>query len=98
MAEMVGAELRLEAVGRATMGCGHDAGVGDHDVERSSVSQQRVPTGTDARQRREVELYQFEAPATRSLIANRSGCRFGLGKVPGCADDMRAVRREDTSR
>ena len=31
--EVVGAELGLEAVARPTLGCGHDARVGDDDIE-----------------------------------------------------------------
>ena len=51
VAEVVGAELRLEAIGRAAERACHDARIGDDHVKGSPISQERIGAGSDARQR-----------------------------------------------
>src|ERR1700733_10931222 len=56
MAEMVGAELRLEPVCGLAGWRRHDARVANHEIERLAARDERVSASADARKRRQVEL------------------------------------------
>ena len=60
VAEVVGAELRLEAVDGGALRAGHHPGVADEHVEHRVVLQEAVGEGADAGQVGQVELAQVE--------------------------------------
>ena len=85
VAEVVGAELHLEAVLGALLGDGHDAGVVDEDVE---VALPRVGEGVDGGEVGEVE------PAHLGLAVDGGGGRLALGDVADGEHDARAGAAE----
>jgi hypothetical protein len=92
VAEVIGAELRFEAVGGVTERRGHHAGVGDDDVERFAFGDEFVGSGTDTFEIAEVEFDEFETSAVGGGVfadLRRSG--FGFFKIAGGTDDVRAV-------
>ncbi len=91
MAEMVGAELRLEAVNGLAIRAGHHAGIGDDEVERLANVDKRIGADAHAVQRSEIQLNQLEA-AAMGACAHRRGRRFGFGQVARGADDFGAAR------
>lgn len=86
--EVVGAELRLEAILGSPLRRGHHAGIRDHDVEPLSLRMQAVRRGTHGAEGREVDLEQFERPG------DASGSRLRLREIARGADDVRPVRGE----
>ena len=95
VAEMIGAELGFEAVGGVAEGGGHDAGVGDEDVERAALCEELAGGGADALEAREVELDDFEGGAgVFGCAADVSGGAGSFVEVAGCADYVRAVGYE----
>ena len=99
MAEMVGAELGLEAVGGAAERGGHHPGIGDDDVERPAVGDEGVGAGAHAGQRGEVELDDLEAAAAGiGRLAHRLGRPLRLVEIAGGADDLGAVGDERARR
>ncbi len=92
MAEMVGAELGLEPVGGAPEWAGHDAGIGDHQVERLGLRHQRIGAGAHARERGKIERDKLERAAIRRGGANLAGRPLGFRKIARGADDMGATR------
>ena len=96
---MVGAELGLEAVGRVTERRRHHARIGDDEVKRLVARRQRGGTGTDTRERGEVELDQLERPAPDLGISTDLGRgAFGLREVAGGAHDPGAAPGEGPGR
>ena len=97
VAEMIGAELRLEAVGGAAEGSGHDPGVGDDDVEEAALVEQRVGGGANALEVCEIELDELEAATVgRGFLADFSCGVLCLGEVACGADDVGSVGGERT--
>ena len=75
MAEMVGAELGLEPVRGLAKRRRHDAGVGDDEVERPAVVDQRIRASANACRRGEIELHKLEfaaVPADRIHARSRA--------------------------
>ena len=70
MAEVIGAELGLEPVGGLAERAGHDAGVGDDEVELLAVGEERVGAGAHAGERGQIELDELEAAAVRGAGAD----------------------------
>ena len=61
VAEMITAELQLEAVGGGlAIGRLHDAGVVDQDVDRPALGVEFFTERVDARQRRQVEALDLD--------------------------------------
>ena len=82
VAQVIGAELRLEAVGRMPKRRGHHARVGDDDIEGFALRQQSIGAGAHALETGEIERNQLEASAVRrSVCSHLGGRRFGLGQV-----------------
>ena len=72
----------------------HDAGVGDDEIERLAVGDERVGAGAHARERGEIELDQLEPAAFRRAGANLCGRGLGLAEIPRRADHLaRHARR-----
>src|SRR5579872_6411057 len=65
MAEVVGAELRLEAVHRVPKWSRHDSCIGYDHVESLAVRQKFISAGADALQTRQIERDQLEAATIR---------------------------------
>ena len=72
-------------------GRGHHAGIGDDEVERPAVGEQRVGAGAHAGERGEVELDQLDAAAIGGIGAHHGGRGLGLGEIAGGADHLGAV-------
>jgi hypothetical protein len=72
-------------------GAGHDAGVGDHQVEGPAIGDQGVGAGANAGQVGEVELDELQAAAVGRLGADLGGRGLGLLQVAGGADHLGAV-------
>ena len=98
MAEMVGAELRLEPVRRLAERRRHDARIANDEIERLAVGDERVGASPDARERRQVELDQLKAAAVRSVGAHRRGRLARLCKIARGADHLSAMRYERARR
>ena len=77
---------------------GHDAGVGDDEIERLAGVDQRVGADAHAVQRRKIQLDQLKSAAVLGGRAHARGRRFGLGQIARGADDFRAVRDERARR
>ncbi len=79
IAEMVGAELRLEAIGRVTKGGRHDTGTGNDDIEAmtitSSASAQARTLASDARSSSMRSRLPPLGVRTR-LVRNRTPAEF----------------------
>ena len=88
---MVGAELGLEPVHGASERAGHDAGIGDHQIERLGLRHQRDSAGTHAGERGKVEFDQLEPAAVGHIGANLTGRTLRLGQVARGADDIGAM-------
>jgi hypothetical protein len=91
---MVGTELCLEPISSTTQGRCHHTCVGDDEVKRLSGFQQLVRTGSDARERCEIQLDQFEPTALGGIGTHLRGRTLGLGEVSGGPHDSGAVRRK----
>jgi hypothetical protein len=91
MAEMIGAELRLETFRGVAKGRSHNACIGDHGVERPAIGNKRVCAGADALKRGEIQLDQLEA-AVRGQGADLVRGALGLGAIAHRADHLRPVR------
>ncbi len=81
VAEMVGPELGLEAIGGVPEGRAHHAGIGDHDVEGPPVGEQGVGAGAHALERGEIQLHQVQPGAVRRLGPGLGRGPFRLGEV-----------------
>ena len=84
-------------------GAGHDAGVGDDQVERLAGGDQGVGAGAHAGQRGEVELDQLQAAAVRGLGADLGGrapwpCRGRARRPTTCAPWAASARAVSTPR
>ena len=89
VAEMVDAELGVEAVLGGPLGHRHHAGVAQQDVEPVVPRLDGLGGRCDRRERREVELHDLER-GVRVLGQDRLPCSLGLLLVPGSHDDVRA--------
>src|ERR1700722_17496362 len=98
MAEVVGSELGLEAIGGMPERAGHDSGVGDHEIKRLGPGQQRIGAGAHARQRGKVERDKLESAGFRRGGADLPGRPLGFGKIARGADDMGAMRDQSARR
>lgn len=94
MAEVVGPELELEAVGgRLPGGRGHHAGVVDEQVDGAAVVEQRAAERRHGCEGRQVEGVRGDG-RRRRRGADRGDRRLGLRGVPRGQDDVRARRGE----
>ena len=94
---MIRPELRVEAVSRVAERCGHHACIGDDHIERSSLCQKPVGTGTHAFQAGKIEFNQFEASAIgRGVLSHLLGCSLRLVQIPRY--NMSAVGRQGSRR
>src|SRR6202795_3053833 len=92
VAQVISAELRLEAVSRTTEGGGHHTRVGDNNVERFAPFQEVTTAVSHAFKISQVKLNYFEATAFgRTFPAYRCSRRFGLFQVPGRANNLRTM-------
>ena len=98
MAQVVGAELGLEAVGGLALRAGHDAGVGDDDIERLAGRHQRVGAGAHAGQRGQVELDQLQAAAVLGGRLRAPSVAALALSVARRADHLGAVRGQRPGR
>jgi hypothetical protein len=91
VAEVVGAELQLEAVGGLAVRRGHDAGIVDQQVEAlvRATSRER----SHGIERAEVERLDVERRGRRAL-ADRSRGALALGRVAAGEHDVRAGASE----
>ena len=94
VAEVIGAELGLEAVGGVPERRAHHAGIGDHDVERPPVGEQGVGAGAHALERGEIQLDQLQPAAVRRLSPDLGRRPLRLGEVARGADHLGAMGRE----
>src|SRR5882724_585707 len=95
VSQVVGAELRLEAVCRVAKWRRHDAGIRNQHIERRALRQQRICAGANALQTREVQSDQVETPATGgSGLPHLRSRAFGLAEIPGGTDHLRSMRRQ----
>ena len=68
---------------------------GDHDIEGLHLLQERIGTGANTLQAREIECDELEASSTvGSCFAHLCCCSFSLREVPGSADHLSCVRCE----
>src|SRR4029077_5386458 len=92
MAEVVGAELRLEAVHGVPKWSRHDSCIGYDHVESLPALQEFVGAGADALQTGQIERYQLEAATIpRGSLSPLRGRGFGFLKVPRRSCHLRAV-------
>ena len=89
VAEVVRAELELEAVGRLHRRARHDAGVVDHDVQRRMAREEAAGEGADLLKRAELQLRHLDVRVAGRL-ADARGDSFTLRQVAGGEDHVRA--------
>jgi hypothetical protein len=88
---VIGSELHLEAIFRVPEGRAHDAGIGDHSIERTSVSQQSVGARAHTFEGGEIEIYKCDAAAVLDFGAGFCCRTLCLRKVAYGADDFCAM-------
>jgi hypothetical protein len=93
VAEVVGAELSLEAIFGDALRASHDAGVRNQQVKWLTLSQHLVRAGSNAGQRREIEFAELQA-GVRGRGAYRIGDSLPFGEVAHGHHDFGAVSRE----
>ncbi len=86
MAQVIGSELQLEAVGGAVERAGHHSGVVDVKVNRAESGQRLLRRGADRGERGEVADQRFDPRA--GLVADRLCCGFELGFVAARKDQI----------
>ena len=91
MPQMVGSELRLEAIRGMSEGCSHHAGISNHDVEGTAISNQRIGASTHILERREIKLHQREAATIRGIGTHLRSYPFRLREIACGADHLCAV-------
>src|SRR2546430_12319409 len=97
VADVVRAELQLEAVRRLRPWACHDAGIVDEDV-KSRVARQEAPReGANLLQRAELELLDLDVLVPRRG-ANPRRNRLAFLHVSGCGKQMGPYLREDARR
>jgi hypothetical protein len=95
VAQMIGAELRLKTIRRFAKRRGHDAGVGDNDIEGVASCHQLIGAGTHALEIGEVELNELKASTIgRSVLPDLRRRCFSLSQIPCRSHNLRAVRRK----
>src|SRR5262245_20223812 len=93
VAEVIGAELRLEAVARLRKRRGHDSGIGDDQVEGLAFSHEPIGTEADAFEAGEIEFDELEAAAVAfGVVADLRSGRPSFRQVARCADYLCAMR------
>src|SRR5579863_3105249 len=99
MAEVVGAEPRLEAVDGVPKWSRHYSCIGYDHVESLPARQEFVGAGADAVQTGQIERDQLEAATIRrGVLSDLRGRGFGFLKVPRCAYNLRAAGRKSPRR
>jgi len=92
VAQVIGAELRLEAVSSTAKGGGHHTRVGDNNVERFAPFQEVISAVSHAFKISQVKLNEFESAAFGlTLFAHQCSRRLGLFQVPCRANDLRTM-------
>ena len=98
VAQMIGPELRLKTSRRFAKRRGHDAGVGDNDIEGVASCHQLIGAGTHALEIGEVELNELKASTIgRSVLPDLRRRCFCLRQISRrahnrpCAASARAV-------
>ena len=89
MAEMVGAELQLEAIGGEAFRRRHHAGIGNDEIEFLALLHQRIGRRPYAAERRQIQLDQLEAAGLFRPDAFRRP--LGLLQIARRPDDMSAM-------
>ena len=79
MAEVVGAELQLEAVGRAYERRRHDSRVVDHDGQAVVARCEPRREVAHAGERRQIDETAFERSGRHALTNRRFGCCSSFG-------------------
>ena len=97
VAEVVRAELQLEAIRCLGRWAGHDAGVVDEDVKHRVALQEALCEGANVFQRAELELLDLDVFVPRRG-ANRRCNRLALRHVPGGEDHMSTSLGQDPRR
>src|SRR5262249_58214440 len=87
VAEVVRAELQLEAIRCLRRWARHDAGVVNEDVKHRVALQEALRESANVFQRAELELLDLDVLVPRRG-ANRPCERFALRHVPGGEDHM----------
>ena len=79
MAQVIGAELRLEVVRCIGKRCCHDARVGDDHIEGFALFEQSFGTSSHALQSGKIKRNELEtSPIGFSVLSHLCGCRFGF--------------------
>ena len=98
MAQMIGAKLRLEAVGCDALGRGHHTSIGDHQVELLPGRDQPIGTGADARQGTKIQLDQLQPTAAGGVAQHHLSGAACFTQIARGADHRCAMRRERARR
>jgi hypothetical protein len=84
MAQVIGPELRFKAIFGKAFRAGHDAGIGNDEIERLAFRHEPVRRATHAGKRGKVHLHQL-------YIRNLAGGGMALIQIAHGADDRRAM-------
>ena len=89
MAQVIGAELRFEAIGSASERARHDASIANEDIQfSSSLSEERGRTLVDRGER--IEGHFDDSDQTRGVRRQFFGNGSPLAHVSGAVEDVRA--------
>jgi hypothetical protein len=99
--EVARAKLPLESVGSFAEGNGHDPAVGDDEIERPAVGDERLGAATHAREVGEIELDEIKPPPDAASARTRSVAALALSRsraapttrAPLCAAKAVSTRR-----
>src|SRR6185312_17341890 len=91
VAEMVGAELRLEPIRSLALWASHHAGIADHHIEWLARLHQRIGASPHALQRSKIELDQLKTAAVFGILAHDLRRRLRLLQITRRADNRRAM-------
>jgi len=79
VAQVIGAELRLEVVRGIGKRCGHDARVGDDHIEGFTLFEQSFGASSHALQTGKIKRNELETSTIGfSVLSQLRGCRFGF--------------------
>jgi len=79
VAQVIGAELRLEVVRGIGKRCGHDARVGDDHIEGFTLFEQSFGASWHALQTGKIKRNELETSTIGfSVLSQLRGCRFGF--------------------
>jgi hypothetical protein len=97
VSQVIGAELRFEAIGCVAERCGHHSRIGDDHVEGLTFGPQVIGASAYAFQIGKIEFNQFEASAMgRGVFAHLLCSSFGLVQIPCCTYNVSAVSGKRT--